>query len=388
MNPLLKNLPILFLFASITQAEDSKRKANTIVLDETGVKNLRIETIEVEETTFEETIFALGQLDVLPGKRAVLSSRIPGRAFSVLALPHQNVDEGDELMWVESRQPGDPPPTIMLPSPMSGLISKVDIAVGQPVSPDQVLMEIVDLTIIEATASVPQHLAGKLAVGQKAHIRIATQMDKVIEAKIAHIGAYADNKEGTIEAAFHLPNEDLHLRPGMRSEFNIVMGQRENVVSVPRGALQGEASNRFVYVKDFDLPNAFVKTQVQVGEMNDRFVEITSGLLPADEVVTRGAYSLSFAGASSVSLKEALDAAHGHEHAEDGGELTPEKRAEIEAKKRAASGLPPQTESPANPLWMYASAVLFVLLLISLFTRRSGAADDESDAKPINKEAA
>jgi len=34
---------------------------------------------------------------------------------------------------------------------------------------------------------------------------------------------------------------------------------------------------------------------VQVGEINDRFVEITSGLLPADEVVTRGAYSLSFA---------------------------------------------------------------------------------------------
>jgi len=61
--------------------------------------------------------------------------------------------------------------------------------------------------------------------------------------------------------------------------------------------------------------------------MNDRFVEITSGLFPADEVVTRGAYSLSFAGASSVSLKEALDAAHGHEHAADGSELTDEQRA-------------------------------------------------------------
>ena len=57
--------------------------------------------------------------------------------------------------------------------------------------------------------------------------------------------------------------------------------------------------------------------------MNDRFVEITSGLLPGDEVVTRGAYSLAFAGKGSVRLKAALDAAHGHEHNEDGSELKP-----------------------------------------------------------------
>lgn len=369
--------------------EDDKRTANTVVLNETGVKNLRIETQEAEETTFEETIFALGQLDVLPGKRAVLSSRISGRAFSVLALPHQQVEEGDELMWVESRQPGDPPPTIMLGAPMSGLISKVDIAVGQPVHPDQVLMEIVDLSTLEATASVPQHLAGKLAVGQKAHIRIATQMDKVIEAKIAHIGAYADNNEGTLEASFHLPNDDLMLRPGMRAEFNIVLSQREGVVTVPRSALQGEAANRFVYVKDFDLEHAFIKTPVQVGQMNDRFVEITNGLFPADEVVTRGAYSLSFAGASSVSLKEALDAAHGHEHAADGGELTPEAKAKMEAEKGAGSGDEhdhDHEEGETSPFWMCVSVVLFVLLLISLATRKQSpdAVTDES----VKKEAA
>ena len=67
--------------------------------------------------------------------------------------------------------------------------------------------------------------------------------------------------------------------------------------------------------------------------MNDRFVEIMSGLLPGDKVVTRGAYSLAFAGGGSVSLKEALDAAHGHEHAADGSELKPEDQ------KKAATRL-------------------------------------------------
>jgi hypothetical protein len=119
--------------------------------------------------------------------------------------------------------------------------------------------------------------------------------------------------------------------------------------------------------------------------MNDRMVEIVTGLFLADDVVTKGAYSLSFAGggAGGVSLKEALDAAHGHEHAEDGGELTPEKKAEMEAKKRAASGLLPETSGGGtSPIWMYTTGVLFLLLLASLFTKMRGAPVDEEITTP------
>ncbi len=293
-----------------------------VILEAASVRNLGIETAEAEEGSFEETIFALGRLEVLPGRRAVVSSRIPGRAFSVLVLPHQKVEEGDELMWVESRQPGDPPPTVMLPSPMSGLVARVDVAVGQPVHPDQGLMEIVDLSTIEASASVPQHLAGRLAVGQKARIRVATRPGGVLEAKLAHLGVYADEKSGVVEAAFHLSNENLDLRPGLRAEFSIVVSEREGVTSVPKSALQGEAGSRFLFVKDYELDNAYVKVPVVTGAQNDRLVEVVKGLLPGDEVVTRGAHALAFAGRGNVSLKAAMDAAHGHAHNEDGSEMT------------------------------------------------------------------
>jgi cobalt-zinc-cadmium efflux system membrane fusion protein len=205
------------------------------------------------------------------------------------------------------------------------MISKVNIAQGQPVSPDAELIEIIDLSTVEAAASVPQHLAGKLKVGVKAHIRVNALPEHVFEAKLAHIAAVADENSGTIEAAFHVPNPDKLLRPGMKAEFSIVVSQRENVMSIPREAVQGDAAERFVYVKDYDLKNAFVKVPVVLGAQNDRFVEVVKGLLPGDEVVTRGAYALAFAGKGSVSLKEALDAAHGHAHNEDGTEMTKEQ---------------------------------------------------------------
>ena len=327
MNPAAMNSFVRFVlpFVFLSAASASERKDATVVLDEITVTNLGLQTVEADETTFEETVFALGRIEVLPGNLAVVSSRIPGRAFSVLALPDQQVDAHEELMWVESRQPGDPPPKVMLEAPISGIISKVNIAVGQPVSPDQALIEVVDLTTVEASAHVPEHLAAKLRKGLKAHIHVPGFPEKVFEAELAHVGAYADAESGTIEAAFHVPNPDLLLRPGMRAEFSIVTGSRENVMSIPRVAVQGDAASRFVYIRDYELEHAFVKTPVVLGQDNHEFVEVKKGLLPGDEVVTKGAYSLAFAGKGSVSLKEALDAAHGHPHNEDGTEMTKEQ---------------------------------------------------------------
>ena len=59
-----------------------------------------------------------------------------------------------------------------------------------------------------------------------------------------------------------------------------------------------------------------------LGEENDQYIEVIRGVFPGDEVVIQGSYVLSFVGGGSgMSLKEALDAAHGHAHAEDGSEL-------------------------------------------------------------------
>ena len=362
---------------------------NIIVLDEAGVNNLRIETVEVEETAFEATIFSLGRIEVIPANVAAVSSRISGRVVDLRVSSGDTVKTDDEVAKIESRQPGDPPPVISLKAPLGGLVTHVDVRLGDPVDPEKPLLEITNLDEVYAIARVPEHQAGLMPPATKAHIKVAALPKEEFEGELLRFGTSADKESGTIDAIFRLKNPGDLLRAEMRAEFSIVMGRRENVISIPRAALQGEASNRFVYVKDFDLPNAFVKTQVQVGEMNDRFAEITSGLLPADEVVTQGAYSLSFAGASSVSLKEALDAAHGHEHAADGGELTPEKVAEMEAAKGGEGSEHGHEEGGVSTLWKYASIALFILLAISLITKRRPAvpAEEPTPAETLTKEA-
>lgn len=340
-------------FAELTP----ERMENTVILDPVGAKNLKIQTVEAEETEFEESAFALGVIEAIPSRRAAVSSRIPGRIAQLKAGVGDRVKAGEDVALVESRQAGDPPPTISLKAPLSGTITSSAAILGQSVEPDATLMEIIDLYEVQAVAKVPEHLAGKIQPGTVARIRLVSHPDQILEGTLARIGTLSDEKAGTLDAIFILPNPDNKLRPGMRAEFSLVLNKRPGVMSIPRAALQGDQTSRFVYVADYELPNAFVKTPVVVGAINDRFAEIIEGLFPGDQVVTQGAYSLAFAGKGSVSLKEALDAAHGHEHNPDGSEITKDSKTGGSHEHSKEHGL-----SMLTKISLAANALLLALL--------------------------
>ena len=327
-------LTLTLAISSAFAANTPPRNETTIVLDENAVKNLGIETVEAEEAAFERTVFALGEVDHACESHSVLSSRAAGRISEVFFHKGEFVTQGDVIARLESRQAGSPPPMIDLKAPASGLITDSQAHLGAPVEPDTALMEILDLSTVWVTAKIPQHDAPVLKEGLTAKIRVAAIGDKELTAKFLRLGVGADSQMGTIDAIFSLPNPNNQLRPGMRAELSLIVAQRDSVLSIPRAALQGDRTNRFVFIKDYEIANTFVRVPVIIGDQNNERIEITSGLYPGDEVVTRGAYALSFAGKGSVSLKEALDAAHGHPHNEDGTEMTKEQ---IAAAKDAES---------------------------------------------------
>ncbi|MFP6898903.1 MAG: efflux RND transporter periplasmic adaptor subunit [Roseibacillus sp.] len=348
-----------FLLAEEEESE-STRAADTIVLKDISVKNLGIELVEAVETDFEETIFAIGRISEIPSNHAVLSSRIPGRIVELNVIAGDLVTQDQILVRVESRQPGNPPPVIPLPAPISGIVLESHVRVGEPVEPDKELLDIVDLSEVWAIARVPEQEAGRIMIGSKARIRIAALPGETFGGELIRFGTHADIASGTLDAIFRLKNPDLHLRPGMRTEFAIITDSRSEVLAVPPEAIQGDAASPVVYVEDFDLPNAYIKTPVHIGARNDRYVEIVSGIFPGDRVVTTGSYFLGYVKGGGLSLKEALDAAHGHEHNEDGTLMTDEQK----GARDAAKGIAPGESKNTGPLTVFLAITSFIFLLL------------------------
>lgn len=381
----LSSILSLCIFAiSTAHAAENLRADSTILLDENGVRNLRIQTEEAEERDFETTVFAIGRIEEIPASRSVLSSRIAGRVIDLKAFVGDTVESGDVLATVESRQPGDPPPSVSLKAPQAGLVVASHVRVGQPVEPSAELLDISDRSKLWAVAKIPEKEAAQTDIGTVAYIHIPALGDERIEAKLTRFGVEADRQAGTVEGIFELDNAAGKLRPGMRAEFSIVLETKPFVLSIPRTAIQGDPASRIVFVKDFELPNAFVRAPVVLGEENDQYVEVINGLFPGDEVVTQGSYALSFTGSGSgMSLKEALDAAHGHEHNEDGTPVTEEQKA---AKEESHDGHAHDGDAKGSgnavlnqPLMIYAvvMTLLFLIAAQMLWKRRQ----QESEAE-------
>lgn len=350
-----------------TFAQD--RAANMVILDDISIQNLGIETVEVDYKDFAETLFAIGRIEPIPARKSVISSRIPGRVIRLAAFEGDIVEANASIVDIESLQPGNPPPTISLKAPLPGMVMKSHTHVGKPVVPDTELFEIIDLSEVYAVARIPEDQAGKLAQGTRAQIRVAAIPGRVFEGELVRFGTEANPVNSTIDAFFVLENPDYQARPNMRVEFSIVLDTRKNTMSIPRAALQTDGINRVVFVKDFDLKNAFIKSPVKVGAQNEEHAEILSGLFPGDEVVTQGSYTLMFAGSGGVSLKAALDSAHGHEHNEDGSEMTASQKARKNQGNANGEG------GGGGPLTLFLailSALLAILLVLSLSMRRTG----------------
>lgn len=362
-----KILLSLFLIHPAMAASD--RKENTIILDKISVENLQIQSMPVGRQTFESTLFTLGHLEEIPSKRSVLSTRIPGRIVELHAFIGDEVKEGQTLAVMESRQPGNPPPRIELKAPQSGVIVETHILKGEPVEPENELLAIADHSQLWAIAHVPENSIPEIPVGSEARIHVLAKGTEKFTAKLFRYSTEANHKNSTLDAIFVIDNPKGLLRPQMATEFYFITKRRENILAVPNSAIQGNKTKPIVFVKDFELPNAFLKAPVVIGETNDEFTEIRKGLFEGDDVITNGGYALSYAAPDSgISLKEALDAAHGHEHNEDGSEMTPAQRKAREAEKATQEGKVVTKSDWKTPLTI--AIGFMVLALAQLFWNR------------------
>lgn len=365
-----------------------------VILNEQGVKNLGLETVTVEEADFETTTFALGRTEAIPETRSILSSRISGRVVENSLKIGTYVNKGDQLVLLESRQPGDPPPTVWLTAPANGTVISVNTRLGAPVEPTDSLAEFADLKTIYLIATLPQAIAGKIKQGTQAKIHFPIRPDNEYIATLLKFAACPcpdpacalgqdtttrseKNESADLNSAgviFTIENPDNQLRPGMNAECSIIMEKRDGVLSVPRDAIQGGPSNRHVYVKHMTIPNAFDRVSVQTGISSNDRVEILEGLLPGDEVVTRGSYSLGFAGSGGgPSLKEAMDIAHGHDHNEDGSEPSKDKKPSTETAGGDQQGHSSHGTGMREIFFMVATGILTLLLVGTSMRRRQTA---------------
>jgi len=274
-----------------TPAPTSGTYGGPIALSEEAKKNLGLQIVDVEERPIEEGVDCFAEVEAAPELFHLITTRFSGRVAKVWVNQGDKVEAGDLLVEVESRQIGDPPPTVKITSSISGTVVERHVLVGEPIEPDKILFKIVDLSAVRAKCHVYEVDVGKVEMGQKVRLYFEAYPNIVFEGVVDFLGGELEEETRTLPIWCRIENANGKLRPNMRAKAFVVTKMIKDAITVPREAILGDAGNYFVYMEQGDV---LVKQPVVLGIENDRFVEIVDGLFPGDRVVTQGNYQLQF----------------------------------------------------------------------------------------------
>ncbi|MBI2265299.1 MAG: efflux RND transporter periplasmic adaptor subunit [Armatimonadetes bacterium] len=206
-------------------------------------------------------------------------------------LEYQEAQRQVSLYERYRRQREISPPIRRFPilSPVSGVVTAMDIARGELVSPEKRLFNVMDLSLVWVQAHIYEKDLAKVSVGDRANITVSAYPKAVFQGTLKTLGSVVDPQTRTIQAIFEIPNPQGRLRDGMLAMVHLKTESR-TVTAIPFSAIIEEEGKSFVFVKE--APTAFRKRSVTLGERAGESLEIAGGLSQGEAVVIQGAHSL------------------------------------------------------------------------------------------------
>jgi HlyD family secretion protein len=160
------------------------------------------------------------------------------------------------------------------------------LAEGSTVHKEQVLLLMPDLSKMRAKVGVHESVIDRMELGLKANV---TLPDQTLTGEISEIATVTTpsgwwtGNEVKYDTFVKLPVRE-GLKPGMSAEVEFLIAEHEDVLTIPVAAIvhQGEAD--YCFVKTAEGPR---KRRITLGDTNDVFTIVASGLKEGDEVLLR-----------------------------------------------------------------------------------------------------
>ncbi|AHM72009.1 efflux RND transporter periplasmic adaptor subunit [Yersinia hibernica] len=196
---------------------------------------------------------------------------------------------------------GQPQTRVTLRSPATGYVNKLDIRAGSQVSATQSLFELASLDPVWIVVDYPQSQASLVTIGSEIAATTASWPGETFHGKVSELLPSMDLTTRTLKARITVENPQQKLKPGMYLNVQSTqIAPREPVLVIAQEALLMSGNRNTVLLAEGD--GHFKPVEVSIGQTQDGWVEIKSGLSNGQLVVTSGQFLID----SEASLHSAL----------------------------------------------------------------------------------
>jgi RND family efflux transporter MFP subunit len=170
-----------------------------------------------------------------------------------------------------------------------GYITERLIEAGDRVNPNTQVYTIEDFNPLLIRVFVPTSDALNLALGMRAEVTTEVLRGLVFEGDVKLINPRIDVETGTVKVTVEVVDDSFRLQPGMFVEVRIAVGQKENVLIIPRKSILYKQNKSYVFVLNRGQVS---QREVLLGLLEEDYVEVTQGLDEGEVIIVVGVEGL------------------------------------------------------------------------------------------------
>jgi HlyD family secretion protein len=162
-------------------------------------------------------------------------------------------------------------------APFAGTVYSLPVREGSFVNPGDLIVQVADLTKMQARAFIDEPEIGKLAAGQRVAITWDAVPGRTWDGKVTRVPSTVVPRgtRNVGEVLVGVNNSDRKLLPNINVSVLITTAREDNALTVSREAVYQDSGRRYVYEV---VNDALKKTQVETGISNLTRIQIKGGV--------------------------------------------------------------------------------------------------------------
>ena len=260
----------------------------------------------VSMATIENSVVINGE--VLARNQVSIFPVMAGKLVEVRLGIGDRVNRGDVVAMIDPSRPGEVYSHSPVVSPISGTVLQAPYNIGDTLSPQSAVYVVGDLSSLRIETFIPERFVLSIRQGLGAQVWLEAIPDEIFYAEIDEVSPVLNPASRTLRILLRIverPSGNAIIsgqlvnfsRPGGRimagmfATISLVTLTRADVPVIPRGSVISTYGSWIVFTVDED--GIARRQEVELGIENEELVEVLSGLMPGDRIVSAGQNFLS-----------------------------------------------------------------------------------------------
>lgn len=249
------------------------------------LKAAHIETTEAKSELLKKQLKVVGKITPNRDTLAPVYPRYSGIIKSLAKSLGENVTKGEVLVTIESNESLQ---NYNIVAPINGTVIQKYATTGELAKGDKPIYEIANLDNVWADLTLYRKDAALVKQGMEVIVTGDEGKPQTLST-VSYISPLGIEDSQTALARSVLSNIDRVWMPGMYVSAAIIIKEQSVRVAVPRSALQRVFNRDVVFVQQGDF---FEAAPVVLGEQDDHWIEIKTGLEPGQRYVCENSFFL------------------------------------------------------------------------------------------------